>query len=544
MAAVLGAGTAALLPQATAAGGPGSLVDSAPLSALPQGAGSGYSIHYTSTGVGGAPTEVSGVVYLPTGTPPPGGWRVLSWAHGTTGLGDACAPSRLGPDGYLAGWLKAGYAVVATDYAGLGTPGDHPYLDGKVAAHGVIDAVRAGRELRPGELSSRWVVAGQSQGGHAAVFTGHEAAGYAPELDFLGTIGHGVPSNLSYFVSLIGPTFPPNLVGTGTKTLVAYILAGLRAAVPSFPLDDYLTQQGKDVVSKAAVLCGGELGALMAQTDLATLFTKNLGTEFQQAWGSVFDVPVTGYDKPLFIAQGTNDGTVPASLTQQLVDALKANGQPLTYKTYPSDHGGTPGAALTDALAFADGLFAAAPPTTTPPTTPPTTTPPTTTPPQVVTAKVRADRQPDANGWYTKPFTATWYVDAADPQCTATTYGGPDTATGSLEGDCPNPGGGRTAKAPFAFRYDGTAPTAALASNGFVRSVTGSAGDATSGVASVQLTVTELLGKKTTVTATCAPGCASWTAPGVRGLVSVSATAVDAAGNRSAATPARWLLVY
>jgi hypothetical protein len=91
---------------------------------------------YRSTAVNGKPNAVSGSLTVPKGKAPKGGWPVVSYAHGTTGSADACAPSR----GYdtrgivsyayplLRRWLRAGYAVVRTDYDGLGTPGVHGYL--------------------------------------------------------------------------------------------------------------------------------------------------------------------------------------------------------------------------------------------------------------------------------------------------------------------------------------------------------------------------------------------------------------------------------
>ena len=90
---------------------------------------------YHSTDVRGRDVPVSGQLVVPRGRPPAGGWPVVSWAHGTTGIADSCSPTRTNAlGGYdhalLQGWLKAGYAVVRTDYAGLGTPGDHPYLIG------------------------------------------------------------------------------------------------------------------------------------------------------------------------------------------------------------------------------------------------------------------------------------------------------------------------------------------------------------------------------------------------------------------------------
>jgi hypothetical protein len=75
-------------------------------------------------------------------------WRALpAWAHGTVGIADVCAPSWAGrsePDiTYLNHWLDQGYAVVASDYQGLGTPGGHPYLTTRPEAYSVLDSVRA-----------------------------------------------------------------------------------------------------------------------------------------------------------------------------------------------------------------------------------------------------------------------------------------------------------------------------------------------------------------------------------------------------------------
>ena len=120
---------------------------------------------------------MSGSLALPKGKAPKGGWPIITYAHGTTGAADSCAPTR----GYDAGeprsyaypllqrWLKAGYAVVRTDYEGLGTPGVHQYLVGESEGRSVLDAVRAARALEP-RLSKRFVIAGHSQGGHAALF--------------------------------------------------------------------------------------------------------------------------------------------------------------------------------------------------------------------------------------------------------------------------------------------------------------------------------------------------------------------------------------
>jgi hypothetical protein len=101
---------------------PGKLLRSEPLDpALGlAAAGAQFRILYTSTdGIGGtARMVVSGAYFVPKGTPPEGGWKLLAWAHGTTGIADICAPSwnaRSPLDAaYLNAWLNQGYAIVAT----------------------------------------------------------------------------------------------------------------------------------------------------------------------------------------------------------------------------------------------------------------------------------------------------------------------------------------------------------------------------------------------------------------------------------------------
>jgi len=129
-------------------------------------AGEQFRVLYSSTdGMDGkTPAVVSGTVFLPKGTPPAGGWPLIAWAHGTTGIADICAPSweaRSYRDvSYLNTWLQQGYVIVATDYQGLGTPGPHPYLAVRPEAYSVLDSIRAVLRQFP-DISNRIVVVGQ-----------------------------------------------------------------------------------------------------------------------------------------------------------------------------------------------------------------------------------------------------------------------------------------------------------------------------------------------------------------------------------------------
>lgn len=323
------------------------------------GAATGRALTYRTTGPLGLPALSTGAVFTPPGSPPAGGWPVISWAHGTVGLGDRCSPTVTGKIGgpYLAHWLSQGYAIVATDYVGLGSPGVHPYLDGQSAAHSVIDAVRAGRAIEP-DLSTRWVVLGQSQGGQAAMVTAAHATRYAPELDYRGGVATGAPSNLENLVGLVGPAFP-ELPLTGSTVFVSYILAGLRAARPDLDVDSYLTTTGREALDAAEVECYDQMAPRLRDVTIGDLVTGPLDTPaFTAAVRDMLAVPTTGYDRPVLLGQGLADEMVPAPLAVKLAAELAANHQPVTFRVYPTDHLGTMRASLPDATAFVRALFA------------------------------------------------------------------------------------------------------------------------------------------------------------------------------------------
>ena len=50
-------------------------------------------VMYHSRSVMGTDIAVTGLILVPSGSPPAGGFPVVTWAHGTTGIADMCAPS-------------------------------------------------------------------------------------------------------------------------------------------------------------------------------------------------------------------------------------------------------------------------------------------------------------------------------------------------------------------------------------------------------------------------------------------------------------------
>ncbi|MGH9296698.1 MAG: lipase family protein, partial [Acidimicrobiales bacterium] len=203
-------------PQPLSPAAPGSLIRAELVTGVP-GVPTGarlWRILYHSRTIYGADLAESGYVVAPAGPPPPGGFPVISWAHGTTGFSGICAPSLFTTEGGvgpylipgLAQYLRAGFVVAATDYQGLGTAGIHPYLLGASEGRAVLDAARASRRLPDLKTSDRVVIYGHSQGGQAALFAGELAPSYAPELHVLGVVAAAPATNLSLIFSVaIGP---------------------------------------------------------------------------------------------------------------------------------------------------------------------------------------------------------------------------------------------------------------------------------------------------------------------------------------------------
>src|SRR3546814_10703141 len=73
----------------------------------------------------------------------------------------------------------------------------HPYLVGGDTARSVLDAVRAARAIPGAAAGGQFAVWGESQGGHAALWTAIAAKSYAPELRLVGTAAAAPPTDLA-----------------------------------------------------------------------------------------------------------------------------------------------------------------------------------------------------------------------------------------------------------------------------------------------------------------------------------------------------------
>lgn len=343
---------------------PGALIESSP---LPPGAnlpiaGESFQIVYGTTTQSNTAATSSGAVFLPSGPSPDGGWPVVAWAHGTVGLGDGCAPStkpRSKRDAqYLTQWLNSGYAVVSTDYIGIGTPGVMSYIN-QDKGNAVTDSVRAAHELGA-PLADKWAVVGQSQGASASLATAFDAERRAPNLDFRGAIATGIPAGVPQTVLRLTPDLDTSSFSPSATSYLAYYLATIRENNPNIDLPGVLTPRGEEVLDLAKTMCLGELTDRLRDEKPSSLVNGPLAgvAGLSEYLDKMFYLNTEDYPAPLFLAQGTEDKDAQIRFVDKLVAKLKSTGNDVEYHRYPdTGHSETVLATAHDAEAFVDRVM-------------------------------------------------------------------------------------------------------------------------------------------------------------------------------------------
>ena len=328
---------------------PGELVaQPAPLATyqvVQQAADRAVTIRYGSTsGSDGSATTVSGVLFVPKGSPPEGGWPIASIGHPTAGLDSECAPSAypglMGNAGTIAQFLTLGFLVVMSDYQGLGTPGPHPYLDPRTEANNVIDAVRAARAVVP-NASDAWFGYGVSQGGQAVWAANEEAGEYGRGLRLVGTMSVAPATDLRPLVDAMQ-------AGTLTveqKVLLPMVLKGLQVRHPELRLDDYLhgvMARSIDVFVGCEGVNSSQRG-IIAQAAPASDFTPSTpqAADRLRQWFGADVLPHRPASAPMLVAYGDADPIVLPQWTALAIDRACALGDVVDAHVAPGQGHGT-----------------------------------------------------------------------------------------------------------------------------------------------------------------------------------------------------------
>jgi alpha-beta hydrolase superfamily lysophospholipase len=307
------------------------------------GAARAWQVLYHSTDSSGHDTAVSGLVLVPKGVPPAPGWTVAAWAHGTTGLANRCAPSvapDLGHDTSAVAEVRAlldqHFVVVASDYPGLGTPGVHTYLVGKVDSTAVIDSVTAAHSLLHGRISHAWITVGHSEGGQTALFVAQSAGRRAPHSRFLGTVALAPASTLNALIPLAEATADPV-----EQAYLVYALEGLHAVGAVGTVASLLSPSARAVLPDTTSGCIDDIVHDLTVHPVDHLLDVDAATKdrLSHALAANDNPDRTRAAEPILITQGTADTDVPEGATQGLVSKLCALGDHIDYRVFPGlDH--------------------------------------------------------------------------------------------------------------------------------------------------------------------------------------------------------------
>ncbi|HEY3673905.1 MAG TPA: lipase family protein [Acidimicrobiia bacterium] len=309
---------------------PGTIIRSTPITA-PLGA-KAWKVLYHSRAVDGRDIAVSGVVVVPTSAAPKGGRPVVTWAHGTTGMGDQCAPSKQADAAsaipYVKQLVDAGYVVTATDYEGLGTPGVHPYLVGESEGRSVLDAARAARALSGPGAGDRVLVAGHSQGGQSALFAGELASSYSPELDVLGVVAAAPAADVEHILPLAAAI-------NGGAGYLAMGIQGFHAAYPDADPAAVLSADAETKSEAATNQCSDDvMAAFQGVSGPEVLAHDPLSIPTIQSLLHANSAGNRPAGAPVLIVQGTADTTIPKVLTDAFATKACAAGDTVDYRAY------------------------------------------------------------------------------------------------------------------------------------------------------------------------------------------------------------------
>ncbi len=313
-------------------------------------------ILYHSVDGAGRGVVTSGVVLIPAGKAPAGGWPVIAWAHGTSGVARACAPALMkdvyyGNEG-LSEMLRAGYAIVATDYHGLGTEGAHQYVDLDAQARDVIYSVPAAQRAVP-SLGARWVVDGHSQGGATA----WRVAALESSIDdphYLGAVSVSGSASMRDLIEHVDRS-------QGGQFYLTYIAFGIHARYPKFEPADMLTPRAlagyRAATTKGCWYIGYFLYSKGPHASmLRPGWQKNpwvrrfLGQAREGA---------KRLSKPILVRAGEADRTVPFAGERRVAARACRVGSVVEFKAYPGlDHDPTMVKSVPDQLHWIADRFA------------------------------------------------------------------------------------------------------------------------------------------------------------------------------------------
>lgn len=319
-----------------------------------------YRIQYTSHDIDGSLVPVTGFIAFPYAPVKDNSstYPLVAYAHGTSGLYRGCAPSN-SPSLYdYDSWqllIERGYAVVATDYAGLGNNHTlHKYCSFPAQVNDIYFSTIAARKAF-GIFSNSWMAVGHSQGG-GAVWKLAESSYVKHDRKYLGTVA------LAPAAKVID-MFIADEDEVASSGYLAFHAKALQRVMPSYNLTilgDVMRQ--RTVVADKAQLCLGAMGGLasdLSQDEIVSKEGVKTDIPLLLNWQNQMAPASGGHNPaPLLVVQGLNDTAVVPSVTRASWERSCHDGNEVHLSEYPAlEHSPIIVASAPEWLAWVDSRF-------------------------------------------------------------------------------------------------------------------------------------------------------------------------------------------
>jgi hypothetical protein len=312
-------------------------------------------ILYHSRTANGEDVAVSAVVLIPDGKPPAKGWPVIAYAHEFRGAARQCAPSllkNLGVGPLLAMYANLGYAVVATDYSGLGADSGKPVLDMLSNALDVIYSVSAARAAVE-RIGLKWIAVGPFQGGLAALAV---AESEVRDPNYLGSVVTSGVADAQQAYERFAQSSSSSSSSSSSNRMLSFLASTVKALYPEFQVGDMLKDSALPAYRRVAETCGGEL-----EQEFTSAMLKP-GWESNRFVKDFFSRNTPGQRQahsPLLVISGGADLAIPAEMSAKTVARMCKQGDRILFLKYPNvDASGVMGASVADQLSWIKARFA------------------------------------------------------------------------------------------------------------------------------------------------------------------------------------------
>jgi hypothetical protein len=266
-----------------------------------------------------------------------------------------CAPSlleNLGEGSYFAMYTKLGYAVVVTDYAGLGTDFPSAYVNLRSNAMDMVGAVQASRSFVP-QLGPKWIAMGEGEGAVVAVAVAEMQGGEIQDPNFLGSISLGGLAD--------GENLANRWIHVDPVRMI-HLAHGIKSAFPQFDPSEILTGPAMAHYREVATSCDS-FAALPAISTNQILKQGWDADPFLKQYFANNTLGLKSTSRPIYVLVSDSFSAIPIAMTEQAVRRLcRQDDRVLFEKLKSPDSKNLIGDSVSDQIAWIQARFASQPP--------------------------------------------------------------------------------------------------------------------------------------------------------------------------------------